>query len=961
MDDRAEGAAPEAGPDPGGVVAFGPFRLDIAKRRLEEDGEPIALPARALDILVALVEQAGTTVSKNQLIARVWPGIAAHEGHLRAYIAALRKTLGGETGSRYLSTVSGQGYRFVAQVSRAGNTRPSPSRPALEQGYILPASPLRMVGRDHTVDEISEKLANRRFVTLVGPGGIGKTTVAVATGHALLTEFEGKVHLVDLGTIHHATLVPNFIASSLGLLGGSNDPSDGLVAFLRDRRMLLILDCCEPVIDTAAALAERLHKEAPQLHILATSRESLRVEGEYIHRLLPLESPPDETGLTAANALGFPAMELFVERASAGGGQFELNDTNARDVAEVCRRLDGIALAIELAASRVGTYGVKNTIELLNNQFNLLWEGRRTALPRHRTMHATIDWSYNLLSDVERATLCRLSVFFGNFTLEAARAVAAGEEIDDTAIMAAVASLVAKSMLAPSTGNTSARYRMLDTTRLFALEKLAATSDADMAARNHACYFLGLLEKIGDKSREDLFAVADQFGNIRAALTWCFTERGDLAIGIALAAASMPFFLELSLLAECQLWATRAIEALHQANGNVNHDLALHAALGYVRMLRGSTDSAKACLVRALQLAEKIDDVPNQLRLIDQLYLIQVFAGDLEDAVNIARRGEALAAGSKDFIALARMRVSLGISRHYAGDVSASRSYVEAALQQSQATEIDVCDRLTFDYPRRAEITMARILWLQGYPDQAIEMARKAIADLIAIDHPVKFCRAVLWGFAVFYWNSEAENYEEHIDRLLLEADRHSLVTLQIIGRAMKATVLLARGETAPGLVMLKGSVEKMHRHRFGPVTDCSTQLAGAMAMTGKSDEALDIIDRAIARAEHHRFMLEMPDVLRVKGEVLAYRKQPDFAQAEYSLRSSLDLARHQGALGYELRTGVSLARLWQRLGRREEAHDVLSSIYARFTEGFDSRPLTAARELLAELRSPPSGLVAIN
>jgi predicted ATPase len=268
---------------------------------------------------------------------------------------------------------------------------------------------------------------------------------------------------------------------------------------------------------------------------------------------------------------------------------------------------------------------------------------------------------------------------------------------------------------------------------------------------------------------------------------------------------------------------------------------------------------------------------------------------------------------------------------------------------------------LAFDYPGRAEITLARILWLQGYPDQAIAMARKAMADLVTIDQPVKLCRAVLWGFVIFYWNSEVQSYEEHVDRLLLEAGRHSLVTLQIIGGALKGTALLARGDTAQGLVMLKDAVERMQEHRFGPVTDCSTQFAEAMAMTGQSDEALAIIDRAIARAEHHHFMLEMPDVLRVKGEVLASRKNPDFAQAEHYFRQSLDLARRQGALGYELRTGLSLARLCQRLGHREEAHHVLHPIYARFTEGFDSRPLTEARELLAKLRLPPSGGIAIN
>ena len=505
-------------------------------------------------------------------------------------------------------------------------------------------------------------------------------------------------------------------ASELGLPARSSDPSDGLVAFLREKRLLLILDCCEPVIEASAALAERLYKEAPQLHILATSRELLRVEGEHIYRLLPLASPPEVAALTAASALVFPAVELFVERATAAGGGFELTDANAPNVGNICRRFDGIALAIELIASRVCAYGVKPMLELLDNHFNLLWEGRRTALPRHRTLRATIEWSYNLLSESERMVLCRLSVFLGDFTLEAARSVAAAEVADDAAIMAALASLVAKSMLTPSTSSATARYRLLDTTRLYAQEKLAGDPDADVTARRHALYFLQLLERINDSPSESLSAIADQFSNMRSALTWCFSDRGDHAMGVALAAASMPMFFERSLLADCQLWAARAIEALNAANGSAKHDLALHAALGSARMLTGQIDDTTgACLTRALALAEKIGDSPSQLRLLDRFHLLQLFSSRLDDAMNTARRGEAIAAAKGDSAALARMQVSLGISCHLLGEVAASRSYIEAALLH-RALEGDVHGSLTFDDPKRAQITLSRILWLRDTP-----------------------------------------------------------------------------------------------------------------------------------------------------------------------------------------------------------------------------------------------------
>ena len=791
MVDRVQGIARRLDADPGaaGAVAFGPFLLQTAQRRIEKDGSPLQLSARAFDILVTLVEQAGTVVSKSELMSRVWPGVTVDESSLRVHVAKLRRTLGdGEAGARYLTTVSGQGYCFVAEVSRLDGARPSPITPAPAKAHNLPARQLQMVGRDQTVDEISGKLTSKRFVTIVGPGGIGKTTVAVSTGHALLTQFAGQVHFIDLAAIRDAALVPSIVASELGLPARSSDPSDSLVAFLRDKRLLLILDCCEAVIEASAELAERLYKEASQLHILATSQELLRVEGEHIYRLLPLANPPEGVALTAASALAFSAVELFVERATAGGSGFELTDANASDVGNICRRLDGIALAIELIASRVCAYGVKPMIELLDNHFNLLWEGRRTALPRHRTLRATIEWSYNLLSDSERIILCRLSVFLGDFTLEAARSVAAVEEADDAATMAAFASLLAKSMLTPSTSVPTARYRLLDTTRLYAQEKLASGPDANATARRHALYFLRLLEHANDSSSESLPVIGDQFGNIRGALTWCFSDRGDHATSIALAAASMPLFFELSLLAECQLWATRAIEALNAANGSAKHDLALHGALGSARMLTGQIDNmTEVCLTRALALAETINNSLSQLRLLDRLHLLQLFAGRVEDAMNTARRGEAVAAANGDPVALARMQVSLGISCHFLGEVAASRSYIEAALLHP-ALEGDVHGSLTFDYPKRAQITLSRILWLQGYPDQAMEMARSAISDVISVDQPVKLCRALLWAFAVFYWNHELEEYEKHIEQLVAQTHRYSLGSLQMSERPCKVS-----------------------------------------------------------------------------------------------------------------------------------------------------------------------------
>jgi predicted ATPase/DNA-binding winged helix-turn-helix (wHTH) protein len=494
------------------VASFGPFRLFMAERLLEKAGEPLELGNRALDILIALVERAGEVVTRKELISRVWPDVIVEEANLRVHIAGLRKALGdGSDGARYVTNVTGRGYCFVAPVTRSASQRSVPQTRPLVSDRLrqLPARLTRMVGRDDTVRALSAQLMTRRFVSIVGPGGMGKTTVAVSIAHALIDDFEGAVFFVDLGALTDPGLVPTAVPSALGIMMQAQDPFLSLLAFLGDRRVLLLLDNCEHVIDAAAALAEPVVSEATQAHILATSREALRVEGEHVHLLYPLDGPLNDVGLTAAEALTFPAVQLFMERAAASGHRSELSDADAPIVAGICRRLDGIALAIELAASRVSSHGIRGTAELLDNRFKLLWQGRRTALPRHQTLNAMLDWSYNLLHERDKLVLCRLSVFVGVFTLKAALSVA-GTEANDAEVADALANLVAKSLISPTTIGESTYHRLLDTTQAYAAGKLADYGEADNTARRHAIYYSSCLAH--DEAIQSTFGARDLSG-----------------------------------------------------------------------------------------------------------------------------------------------------------------------------------------------------------------------------------------------------------------------------------------------------------------------------------------------------------------------------------------------------------------------------------------------------------------
>ena len=400
---------------------------------------------------------------------------------------------------------------------------------------ISPSFPLsrplrRMIGRDETVDELRAQLMAKRFVTIVGPGGIGKTTVATAIAHNLLATFAGAVAFVDLSVLTDSRLVDASIAATLGLQIQSPDPIVALCSYLRTHPMLIVLDNCEHVIDAVATIAERIATEAPETYVLATSREALRVEGEHVYWLQPLRLPPCEDLVTAATAESFPAVRLFLERAAAGGAQLELTDAEAAIVARICIGLDGIALAIELAASRVAVHGLQGTADLLDNRFYLKWQGHRTAQPRHQTLNAVLDWSYDLLAPSERDLLKRLSVFVGPFSSEAAHAVATNSAISDTSLAEELESLVEKSLLSTSVDQGRPQYRLLVMTRAYAAKKLIEDNESDEAARCHASYIASCLREQG------LSFASWHSGDVRAALVWCFSDSGDRRLGVQVAA-----------------------------------------------------------------------------------------------------------------------------------------------------------------------------------------------------------------------------------------------------------------------------------------------------------------------------------------------------------------------------------------------------------------------------------------
>jgi predicted ATPase/DNA-binding winged helix-turn-helix (wHTH) protein len=467
------------------AIAFGHFRLLPARRLLLAGDEPVRLGSRALEILIALLERSGELVSKDELMARVWPSTFVEEGNLKVQVAGLRRALGDRRGSnRFLATVPGRGYRFVAPVvfSEVLPTLAS----GVERSPSLPAPVARMIGRADTVREFAAQLPHQRFMTIVGPGGIGKTTVALAVARELISSSQLDVEFVDLAPLVEPHLVTGALAAALGPEIVSGNQIDDVIAASRSKRMLLVLDNCEHVIEAAAALAVAVQSRAPEVQILATSREPLRAAGEQVYRLPALTCPPTSAPLTAAEALRFPAVGLFVQRTAATLGRYELDDQDAPIVADICRKLDGLPMAIEFAAARVDAFGLRELAVHLPDRLQLLTNGRRPTLPRHHSLRAALDWSHELLPEPERVVLRRLAVFAGGFTLEAASVVAASGEIAVADVVACVAGLVTKSLVAADVEGPAPCYRLLGTTRAYALEKLTDSGEREQVERRHA-------------------------------------------------------------------------------------------------------------------------------------------------------------------------------------------------------------------------------------------------------------------------------------------------------------------------------------------------------------------------------------------------------------------------------------------------------------------------------------------
>ncbi|WP_298929005.1 AAA family ATPase [uncultured Ramlibacter sp.] len=883
------------------------------------------LEAHALEAFAALAERPGQAVAAQQLQQRSGGGTPVAREALWAAVASINRALAGCAASGY----------YVAQHPEDGFTL---VWPAQTPGAAAPAL---VIGREEAIAHVASQLQERRFVTIVGAGGMGKTTVAKALARELAARYRDGIHFVDLAPLADSRRVANAVASALGFSLPANEPLASLAAFVRGKQMLVVLDSCEHIIESAAAVAEAILRAEEGIHVLSTSREPLLGWGEWLYRLSPMGLPEPGAVATVQEAMAHSAVQLFVDRAKLGGAGYALQSADVESVVLLCRRLDGIALAIEIAAARVTQLGIAGLATQLEEHLLLLGGPAREAPARHGTLSAMLDWSHELLSAPEKRVFRQLAVFRGNFTLDAATAVLASGDFAQDALGDVVLDLVEKSLLARQPGGG---LRMLDTTRAYASAKLAASADGPAARRRHADFILGLLRDAQEEweampPQQWLGRYASWIDDVRFVLEWSFAVGGDAPLGIALAFASFSLARQMSLDVEFKGYVERALVALEgQSPRDYLVEMTLKSYLGSM----GQRISLQAS-PQSLSLEQILGRHGSEIGARDQIIALSslnhgaLMEADFAAATQWTRRAWEAACDCGDPVAVMIARRMQTQVLHFMGDHEGAQAMAREVLESSWRKIPLAYNPSPVEQRVSMRIVLARILWMQGFADQACAMAGDALGQAHT-DTAIAQCQALaMCALPVALWNGRDGQCQALARDLEELARRHSLGYWQYWAERVQLVLALRAG--GEGMAV----DERLLRH--GPVE------ANLRDHLCTFDERLLGAD-VVARMNQGKVGWCAPEILRTQAVSLTRGSASDTAGAEALLRQSIALARRQGALAWELRSATSLARLLGATGQARLARDQLAAVYAQFTEGFATADLQQAQATLADLQA---------
>jgi non-specific serine/threonine protein kinase len=935
------------------------WEVDLTKRELRANGSAVPIGSRAFEIIEALVLSAGALVTKEDLTRRVWPGLIVEDNTVQVHVSAIRKALGPDRS--ILKTVSGRGYRLLGDWEiRQELSTPTGVERGRSASYPfltnVPVAASALIGRENAVEQLCDLVSAYRLVTLTGPGGIGKTVLASEVARRLFPTSESDVFFVELVSLSDPKLVPSTIADTLNLQLQSDAISPESVArTIGGRRLLLVLDNCEHVVDAAAAMAETLVRFCPHTTILATSRETLRIDGEFAYRVAALEVPAQHVD-GSDNVLEHSAVQLFIARTRSLRTDLGPQSEMLPVIAAICRKLDGMPLAIEFAAARAATLGIEQVAEHLDDRFALLTGGRRTALPRHQTLRATLDWSYELLPEAEQRLLRHLSVFPAGFTLAAAAAVVSSNE---SSVATGISSLVSKSLVTMDGSEAASRWRLLETVRVYGLEKLVLDNEENETAMRRVVEFYVALfapfaiERQLQTAIDDLGRYRREIDNLRAGLNWAFSRGGDTALGFELAATVGDFWIAASMVAECCEWAEKALSKIDPAI-DTRWEMVLQCSFGIALIYtQGMTPHARAVLVQALALARRLEDFHYQLRATCGLWFHSARSMALTDAFAFAREYDEVAQ-ERDIHSRATAAWLVGVPQTYLGDHTQASERLKWAID-NYPVEARRRDMIRLGGDPRASSQAHRTVNLlsQGFLDEASRESRLAVDEARSAGQPTALCASLAWAAGFISLSlGELESANNYGEELIDIAYKHGLRPFHAAGLCVRGTLAVRRGDAGVGIGLLRSGLAEMQAARyllFHPFF--RTELAAALGTIGLFDEGVAEINETLRFAVETDYRWFVPEILRTEGELLALRGSEEPGLIEALFRRSMNQASTQNALYWELSAATSLAAFLRNQHRHGEALAVLSPLYDHFADGLSTPRLREAGHLLHQLR----------
>ncbi|MCS3498678.1 putative ATPase/DNA-binding winged helix-turn-helix (wHTH) protein [Bradyrhizobium japonicum] len=932
------------------VLDFGPFRLHPRNRKLFCGAEEVHIGGRSMDVLLALARTQGELVSKEQLFAAAWPNTFVHESNLKVAIASLRRTLREYSPSlEFITTVVGRGYRLAFESQSAD--------PSIESEFPMAAGTSlpelgTVIGRDAEIALLRETLARNRLTTIVGAGGIGKTTVAIAVAHLFEDEGGGSVTFVDLARVSSEEFVPASLASALGISANSNDALQAVVSILSRRKSLLLLDTCEHVLSAVTHVCDFVLAKTTDVRILATSRQVLRARYEKLVWLDPLKVPPPEHADTAADVLKYSAPQLLVARASEKAG-YCIDDKDARAITEICRRLDGAPLSIELVSSRLKARSANTVLEELDDRFRSLRKEAPGGPLRQQTLLVTLEWSYALLNEDEARTLRAISIFAGSFDADSVAHVVAHSGETSFSAFDAIAALRAKSMISEDHSTGKLRHRLLDSTRAFASTLLEGHGEVAAVSTRHARLQLEILTRAGEEhaslsARAWHARYGGQVDDLRKALDWALYQSADTLLGMQLVAAGLPLWHELSLGEESRENCRQAL-AEFERTGCTDTALKLNLIVGLATgntYLSGDPDETIALYKMAIRLARETGKPGIECRSLGALALYTLLPGNQSGVSETLGSMRRAAIEANDRAALWEQDHLVAEWEAVRGDFQASRKRLQKLCIEMREYSEGAAPRFQIRQKSAIEVHLGAINWFMGAPGEALRLVEKAAVEAIEFGHGLTIIHCLAHGI-IFTLNecrlySKAKTYTELLKSTIYRhgmaewipiADCYTLAIPALSGEGANAHELRA----AVGNLR-KGMIQVGHHSYYAT-------LAHAMVEIGQYEDAARTVE-LVLEADPQRWVL--PELLRLRAATERAFKYDE--KAEITLRESLESADSIGALGWKLRSAFDLSTLLNDHGKSHEAKQLLRSVYDRFSDGSDTGDLMNCRMLLKQL-----------